>query len=78
MTSGWPPLPPTPGARKCAPNKLPEVFQPLHLILIVSMGLLVDEIWVLDSIAAYCAEDGGYEFCSLVLHWSFLEPPAHR
>lgn len=44
------------------PNELPGTFQPLHLILIVSMGLLVGEIWDLDSIAAECATDGRYEF----------------
>lgn len=44
------------------PNELPDVFQPLHLILIVSMGLLVGEIWDLDPLAADCAEDGQYDF----------------
>lgn len=50
------------------PNELPEVFQPLHLILIVSMGLLVGEIWDLDPLAVDCAEDGRYEFL-------FVGPP---
>jgi len=44
------------------PNELPDVFQPLHLILIVSMGLLVGEIWDLDPLADDCAEDGQYDF----------------
>jgi Predicted metal-dependent hydrolase len=50
------------------PNELPGTFQPLHLILIVSMGLLVGEIWDLDALAADCAEDGRYEFL-------FVGPP---
>lgn len=44
------------------PNELPDVFQPLHLIIIVSMGLLVGEIWDLDPLAADCAADGQYDF----------------
>jgi kynurenine formamidase len=44
------------------PNELEHTFQPLHLILIVSMGLLVGEIWDLDALAADCAADGRYEF----------------
>lgn len=43
------------------PNELPGTFQPLHLILIVSMGLLVGEIWDLDPLAADCVADGCYE-----------------
>jgi kynurenine formamidase len=50
------------------PNELAGTFQPLHLILIVSMGLLVGEIWDLDPLAADCAEDGQYEFL-------FVGPP---
>ena len=50
------------------PNELPGVFQPLHLIIIVSMGLLVGEIWDLDALAADCADDGQYEFL-------FVGPP---
>jgi kynurenine formamidase len=50
------------------PNELAETFQPLHLILIVSMGLLVGEIWQLDDLAADCAADGVYEFM-------FVGPP---
>ena len=44
------------------PNELPGTFQPLHLILIVSMGLLVGEIWDLDALAEDCKSDGVYEF----------------
>lgn len=50
------------------PNELPGVFQPLHLIIIVSMGLLVGEIWDLDPLAQACAADGRYEFL-------FVGPP---
>ncbi|MQA05617.1 MAG: cyclase family protein [Streptosporangiales bacterium] len=44
------------------PNEIEGTFQPLHLILLVSMGMLVGEIWQLDDIAADCAADGRYEF----------------
>lgn len=44
------------------PNETPDVFQPLHVILIVGMGLYVGEIFDLDALAADCAEDGQYDF----------------
>jgi kynurenine formamidase len=44
------------------PNELADTFQPLHLVMVVSMGLLVGEIWDLDALAADCARDGRYEF----------------
>ena len=44
------------------PNETPDVFQPLHIILIVHMGLLVGEIFDLEALAADCAVDGRYEF----------------
>ncbi len=44
------------------PNELPGSFQPVHLLLVVAMGLAVGEIWHLDDLAADCAEDGVYEF----------------
>ena len=44
------------------PNETPDVFQPLHIILIVHMGLLVGEIFDLEALAADCAADGRYEF----------------
>lgn len=50
------------------PNELPGTFQPLHLIMVVGMGLLVGEIWDLDELAADCAEDGQYDFL-------FVGPP---
>lgn len=44
------------------PNELPGAFQPLHLVLLVSMGLMLGEIWYLDELAADCAADLVYEF----------------
>lgn len=44
------------------PNELPGSFQPLHLVMIVNMGLLVGEIFALDELADDCAADGVYEF----------------
>lgn len=44
------------------PNETPDVFQPLHLVFIVHLGLLVGEIWDLEALSADCAADGVYEF----------------
>jgi kynurenine formamidase len=44
------------------PNETADVFQPLHIVFIVHMGLWVGEIFDLDPLAADCAEDGAYEF----------------
>lgn len=44
------------------PNQTVDVFQPLHIVLIVHMGLLMGEIFDLEALAADCAEDGRYEF----------------
>jgi kynurenine formamidase len=44
------------------PNETPDVFQPLHIIFIVHMGLWIGEICDLDPLAADCASDGVYEF----------------
>lgn len=44
------------------PNETPDVFQPMHIILIVHMGLLMGEIFDLEALAADCADDGRYEF----------------
>ena len=44
------------------PNEIPDSFQPLHLVMIVNMGLFVGEIWYLDELAEDCAADGVYEF----------------
>lgn len=50
------------------PNQLPDSFQPMHLVMVVNMGLLVGEIFALDELAADCAADGVYEFM-------FVAPP---
>lgn len=47
------------------PNEIPDSFQPLHLVLLVHMGLMLGEIWYLDELAEDCAADGVYE-CFLV------------
>ncbi len=44
------------------PNQTPDVFQPLHIVLIVHMGLLMGEIFDLEALAEDCAADGRYEF----------------
>ena len=44
------------------PNQTPDVFQPLHIVLIVFMGLMVGEIFDLEALAEDCASDGRYEF----------------
>ncbi len=50
------------------PNELPGAFQPLHLVMLVNMGLLVGEIFYLEALADDCAADGVYEFM-------FVAPP---
>jgi kynurenine formamidase len=44
------------------PNETADVFQPLHIVFIVHMGLWLGEIFDLEPIADDCAEDGVYEF----------------
>lgn len=44
------------------PNETADVFQPMHIILIVHMGLLMGEIFDLEALAEDCATDGRYEF----------------
>jgi kynurenine formamidase len=44
------------------PNETPDVFQPMHIILIVHTGLLMGEIFDLEALADDCAADGRYEF----------------
>ncbi|MDQ1499877.1 MAG: hypothetical protein QOI86_3217 [Actinomycetota bacterium] len=43
------------------PNEI-ELFQPLHIVALVHMGLHFGEIWDLEPISADCAADGVYEF----------------
>jgi hypothetical protein len=44
------------------PNELDEIFQPLHVVLLVNAGLLVGEIFDFEKLAEDCAADGVYEF----------------
>jgi kynurenine formamidase len=44
------------------PNETPDVFQPLHIILLVHMGMLIGEMFDLEQLADRCAEDGRNEF----------------
>lgn len=44
------------------PNETPDVFQPVHIVFIVHMGLWVGEIYDLEPLADDCAADGIYEF----------------
>ena len=44
------------------PNETKDVFQPLHIVLIVHAGMMVGEIFDLEALAADCAADGIYEF----------------
>jgi kynurenine formamidase len=44
------------------PNETPDVFQPLHIVFIVHLGLWIGEIWDLEALASDCAQDGVYEF----------------
>lgn len=50
------------------PNETPLVDQPWHIATIPNMGLLVGEIFDLDSLAQDCQQDGVYEFL-------FVGPP---
>lgn len=50
------------------PNETSDVFQPLHIVLIVHAGMLVGEIFDLEALADDCAQDGIYEFM-------FVAPP---
>ncbi|GAA1864216.1 cyclase family protein [Pseudonocardia ailaonensis] len=44
------------------PNEITEIFQPLHVVLLVNVGLMVGEIFDLEKLADDCAGDGVYEF----------------
>jgi hypothetical protein len=43
------------------PNEI-DLFQPLHVVALVHMGLPFGEIWDLGPIGEDCAAGGGYEF----------------
>ncbi len=44
------------------PNETADVMQPLHIVLIVHVGLWLGEIFDLEVLAADCADDGVHEF----------------
>jgi kynurenine formamidase len=44
------------------PNESPDVFQPLHVIMLTNAGIHLGEMFDLSELAADCAEDGVYEF----------------
>ena len=44
------------------PNETPDVFQPLHIIMLVNAGIYLGEMWDMEELAQDCAEDGVYEF----------------
>jgi kynurenine formamidase len=44
------------------PNEFPNAFQPLHQVAIPNIGLLIGEMWDLNTLAKDCAADGVYEF----------------
>ena len=50
------------------PNETADVFQPLHVILIVHAGMLVGEIFDFEELAEDCVKDSVYEFM-------FVAPP---
>lgn len=50
------------------PNETPDIFQPLHIILLVNAGVHIGEMFDLEALAEDCAEDGVYEFM-------FVAPP---
>jgi kynurenine formamidase len=44
------------------PGEREDVFLPVHMLHLVDMGLTQGQNWVLDELAADCADDGVYEF----------------
>ncbi len=44
------------------PNETEDVFQPLHIIMLVNAGIHLGEMWDMEELAKDCAEDGVYEF----------------
>ena len=44
------------------PGEDPAAILPVHLMHLVEMGLTQGQNWVLDDLAADCADDGVYEF----------------
>ena len=44
------------------PNETEDVFQPLHIIMLVNAGIHLGEMWDMEELAKDCAQDGVYEF----------------
>ncbi|HWM35294.1 MAG TPA: cyclase family protein [Pseudolysinimonas sp.] len=44
------------------PNETTDIYQPLHVILLVNAGMLLGEMFDLEALAEDCAADGVYEF----------------
>lgn len=44
------------------PNETADVFQPLHCVFLVAMGLWVGEIFDFEALGKDCADDGQYDF----------------
>jgi kynurenine formamidase len=50
------------------PNETSDIFQPLHVILLVNAGILLGEMFDLEVLAEHCSEAQVYEFL-------FVAPP---
>jgi kynurenine formamidase len=44
------------------PCQYDDIYLPVHLLHLVEMGMTQGQNWVLDALAADCAEDGQYSF----------------
>ena len=44
------------------PGEEEGTFLPVHLLHLVEMGMTQGQNWVLDELAADCADDGVYQF----------------
>ena len=44
------------------PNETDAIYQPLHVVFIVNMGMPIGEIFDMEGLAVDCAADGVYEF----------------
>jgi kynurenine formamidase len=44
------------------PSQYDDLYLPVHLLHLVEMGLTQGQNWVLDELAADCADDGQYDF----------------
>ncbi|GAA4743479.1 cyclase family protein [Nocardioides endophyticus] len=44
------------------PSECAEISHPVHVLLMVNVGIRIGEIWDLDALAEDCARDGVHEF----------------